>query len=163
VVKPASAGGAKPPAAAAPAPSVASVFSKLVNELSEDQASKRFGGSLGSKTRAELEKVHPEIAAVLFSLPQNAVSEVIETPQGFYIARVNVVREALTLDQVRPQIQMRLARKQDEKARTDFVEKLEADAKVVIDEKAVEAVDLSELLPPGPGTAPASGKPAENK
>lgn len=142
-----------PPAASS---SVSGVFSKLVSQLSDDESTKRFGGSLGFKTRAELEKTHPaELVAALFAMPQNQVSDVIETPQGFYIARVNALREEQTLEQVRPQIQMRLARQADEKAWTDFVEKLQTEAAVQIDEKALESVEVPPLQP----AAGASNRP----
>lgn len=144
---------------AGPAPSSAALFTKLVADLSEDETTKRFGGSVGFKTRAELEQSHPpELAAAIFSLPQGAISDVVETPRGFYIARVTAVREQIGLDQARPHIQMRLARAHDEKVWTDFVKKVRDDAKVTVDEQAVEAIPVSAA--PAMGTVrgqPASG------
>jgi hypothetical protein len=151
----------RPPPALA-APSVAGLFAKLVTELSDDDATKRFGGSLGFKTRAEHEKSQPpELVEVLFGTPQNSISNVIETPKGYYIVRVTAIRDALGVDQVRPQIQVRLARQKDEKTWTDFVQQLQTDAKVVIDEKALEAVEVAPVAPPGPGhDSPSRAQPS---
>jgi len=141
-------------ASAGPAPA-ASLFAKLVTDLSEDEATRRFGGNLGFRTRADHEKAQPpELVEALFGLPQNAISNVIETPKGYYIVRVTAIREAPALDQARSQIQVRLARQKDEKTWTDFVQQLKADAKVVVDEQALEAVNVS----PGTG-APRQPRP----
>lgn len=148
-----------PPAASPPAPpshAVATAFTKLVAEVSEDDATKRFGGSIGFKTRDELEKSHsPELAAAVFSLAQGGISDVIETPRGFFIARANAVREQTALDQARPHIQVRLARARDEQRWTDFMKKVQDEAEVKLDEKAIEAFKLDAAQPamaaPGPG------------
>lgn len=162
---------ASPPAP--PAHTIATAFTRLVAEVSEDEATKRFGGSLGFKTRGELERSHsPELAAAVFSLPQGGISDVIETPRGFFIVRANAVREQTSLDQARPHIQVRIARARDEQSWTDFVKKVKDEADVKLDEKAIEALTFEPapaMAGPGPGRdrpaaeAPPAPPPAENK
>jgi len=160
---------ASPPAP--PSHAVATAFTKLVAEVSEDEATKRFGGSVGFKTREELEKSHsPELAAAVFSLAQGGISDIIETPRGFYIARANAVREQTAVDQARPHIQVRLARARDEQLWTDFVKKVQDEADVKLDEKAIEALTIQAEQPamaaPGQAgqpqpAAPGAAFPAE--
>jgi parvulin-like peptidyl-prolyl isomerase len=155
---------ASPPAP--PSHAVATAFTKLVAEVSEDEATKRFGGSLGFKTRKELEQSHsPEVAAAVFALAQGGISDVIETPRGFFIARANAVREQTSLDQARPHIQVRIARTRDEQAWTDYVKKLKDEADVKLDEKAIEgltfdAAQPAMAAPGGHGGHPPAAPPA---
>ncbi|HYD41436.1 MAG TPA: peptidyl-prolyl cis-trans isomerase [Anaeromyxobacter sp.] len=159
---------ASPPAP--PSHTVATAFTKLVAEVSEDDATKRFGGSLGFKTRKELEQSHsPEVAAAVFSLAQGGISDVVETPRGFFIVRANAVREQTSLDQARPHIQVRIARTRDEQVWTDYVKKVQDEADVKLDEAAIEALTFAPAQPAmaGPGAGadrlPAEAPPAGNK
>ncbi len=171
--RPARAGAAPASPPAPPAHAIASAFTKLVAEVSEDESTKRFGGSLGFKTRAELAQSHsPELAEAVFSLPQGGISDVVETPRGFFIVRANAVREQTSLDQARPHIQVRIARARDEQAWTDYVKKIQDEADVKLDEQAIEALTLQAAAPAmgGPGrprqpseAPPASPSPAEKK
>ena len=62
-------------------------FSKLVAEVSEDQATKGSAGDLGFKTHEELEKAtSKELADAIFGLKQGETSGVLELPQGLTIA-----------------------------------------------------------------------------
>ncbi len=135
-------------------------FTKLVAEASEDTATKATGGDLGLKTQEELEKAtSKELAAAAFGLKQGEVSGVVETPTGLYILKATLVQDAVdrTLEQVKPQIVSRLGREKKAKEFDEWLKKLQADAKVTIDEKALDAVQIA--APQPPPTAPGADKP----
>ena len=153
-------------------------FSKLVSEVSEDQATKASAGDLGFKSQDELEKAtSKELAAALFGMKQGETSGVLELPQGLYIAKVTAVQEEMnrSLEQVKGQIAQRLGREKKTKEFDEFVKKLKEDAKLTVDDKALEAIEVSTApgpagtgMPPGhpsaagllpPGAMPASGSP----
>jgi peptidyl-prolyl cis-trans isomerase C len=128
-------------------------FAKAVAELSEDAASKAAGGDLGLKTQEELAKAtSPELAAAAFGLKQGETSGVVETPAGLHILKATLVQEEVnrTLDQVKPQIVSRLSREKKAKEFEEWLKKLRETAKVTIDEKALEAVQVT-APPPPPG------------
>ncbi len=129
-------------------------FAKVVADASEDAASKATGGDLGLKTQEELEKAtSKELAAAVFGMKQGETSGVIETPTGLYIVKATLVQEEVnrTLDQVKPQIVSRLSREKKAKEFDEWLKKLQAEAKVTIDEKALEGVQIAAPQPPPPG------------
>jgi peptidyl-prolyl cis-trans isomerase C len=137
-------------------------FAKLAQTASEDAASRPAGGDVGLRTLEELQKAYsPELAQAIFALKQGETSGVIEAPQGLYLARANLVQEEVTrtLEQMKPQIQMRLAREKGQKDFDAWFAKIKEQAKVTVDEKALDAVQLAPPQGPGaPGAAP--GGPA---
>jgi peptidyl-prolyl cis-trans isomerase C len=138
-------------------------FTKLVTELSDDAASKASGGDLGLKAQDELEKAtSKELAAAAFGLKQGETSGVVETPTGLYILKATLVQEEVnrTLDQVKPQIVSRLSREKKAKEFDEWLKKLQADAKVSIDEKALDAVQIAAPTTPGADKPGASVQPA---
>ncbi len=129
------------------------VFQQAVGEFTEDAASKGVSGDLGFKSADELEKSFgKELASAAFTLKAGEVSGVIEGTQGVYLIRVAGLQEELSrsFDQVKAQIGQKLSRERRTKEFDDLVKKLREEAKVVIDEKALEAVVVS---------APPSGPP----
>jgi peptidyl-prolyl cis-trans isomerase C len=142
-------------------------FAKLVAQLSEDPASKAANGDLGPgpKTLEELEKAtSKELADAVFALKQGETSGVIETPAGFYIVKAQQVQEESnrTLEQVKPQIVNRLSRERKAKEFEEWVKKLRDDAKVTIDEKALEAIQVAAPPPPPGGEPHAVPPPGSN-
>lgn len=147
------------------------VFPQAVAEFSEDAASKGVSGDLGFKSADELEKSFgKEVAQVAFALRAGETSGVIEGAQGVYLVRTSGVQEELSrsFDQVKVQIGQKLNRERRTKDFDDLVKRLRDDAKVTVDDKALEAVAVS-APPPGqpgmPGTPmtmppPASPPPA---
>lgn len=136
-------------------------FSKLVAEVSDDQATKQSGGDLGFRTREELEKAtSPELAKVVFGLKQGETSNVVELPQGVYIVKVQAVQEEnnRSLEQMKPQIAQRLAREKKSKAFDEWVKGLKDGAKINVDDKALEAIEVSTAgaptVPGAPGAVP---------
>lgn len=132
-------------------------FAQLVNEFSEDAASKATAGDLGFKTREDLEKAYSkEFADVAYNLQPGATSGVLETPNGVYLVKGTGEQDELnrTFEQVKPQIQTKLYREKKTKEFDAWLKKLRDDAKVSIDEKALEAVEISAAAPAGMGGMP---------
>ncbi len=66
-------------------------FAKLAREYSDDPGSKAKGGDLGFVRRGVLEKHFEKVA---FSLPEDEISEPVETPFGYHIIQVTEIRPA---------------------------------------------------------------------
>jgi peptidyl-prolyl cis-trans isomerase D len=87
-------------------------FATLAQTYSEDSSAAQ-GGDLGTFPRG---KMVPAFEAAAFALPPGATSEIVETPFGFHIIKVESKEEARTqpLDEVRAQV---IATLKQEKAR----------------------------------------------
>jgi peptidyl-prolyl cis-trans isomerase C len=121
-------------------------------QLSDDAASKAIGGDLQFKTADELEKAFSkDVAAAALALKVGDTSGVLETPQGFLILKATGQQEELsrTLDQVKPQIANKLFREKKTKEFDEWLKRLKDEAKVTVDEKALDAVPVS--TDPGAG------------
>jgi peptidyl-prolyl cis-trans isomerase C len=129
-------------------------FQLAVAEFTEDAASKGVAGDLGFKSAEELEKSFgKEVAQAAFTLKAGESSGVIEGAQGVYVIRVAGVQEELSraFDTVKGQISQKLVRERRTKEFDDLVKKLRDDAKVSIDEKALEAIVVAAAPAGGPG------------
>lgn len=103
-------------------------FAKLAQQLSEDPGSASKGGDLGLFPRG---KMVPAFDAAAFALEPGAVSEVVESPFGFHVIKVEekLPGGPKPLDVVRPEIVqtlsdeqgLELARKQADADRRDVV------------------------------------------
>lgn len=82
-------------------------FEKLAKENSQDAGSAENGGDLGFFPRGQMV---PDFEAVAFSLPQGGMSELVETPFGFHIIKVEAKEAAHTqpLAEVREEIVSKL-------------------------------------------------------
>jgi peptidyl-prolyl cis-trans isomerase D len=79
-------------------------FAQLAKKYSEDPGTKDQGGEIGYITKG---MVVPEFEAAAFSLKPGEVSQVIQTPYGFHILKVDDVQEASTqpLEKVKDQVE----------------------------------------------------------
>ncbi|MGI6638588.1 MAG: SurA N-terminal domain-containing protein [Desulfobulbus sp.] len=68
-------------------------FAELANNLSEDPAGKGKGGDLGMISQGEMV---PEFDATAFSLASGAISEVVTSPFGYHLIKVESVNPAAT-------------------------------------------------------------------
>jgi peptidyl-prolyl cis-trans isomerase C len=130
------------------------VFQQAVAEYTEDAASKGVAGDLGFKSAEELEKSFgKEVAQAAFALKAGETSGVIEGAQGVYVIRVAGVQEEVSraFETVKAQINQKLIRERRTKEFDDLVKKLRDDAKITIDEKALEAIAVAAPPPGGPG------------
>jgi parvulin-like peptidyl-prolyl isomerase len=107
-------------------------FSSLAKEFSQDADSAAKGGELGwispGKTNSE------EFEKVLFALKAGETGDIVETPFGFHIIRVDERRDkrSATFDETREQILNRLKGELAQKKTQEFLDKLSKDTGLVI-------------------------------
>jgi peptidyl-prolyl cis-trans isomerase D len=115
-------------------------FAELARELSQDEFSRASGGDMGWRQIDSPGLGATELGAALARLDEGAVSEVIETPRGYYILKVEGKREGdLTYDQVKHEIAEGMA--QDYYAR----EAARRDAQAALDSARTSGKKLDEL------------------
>jgi peptidyl-prolyl cis-trans isomerase C len=127
-------------------------FAQAVTQYSDDAASKAVGGDLQFKSEEELTASYSKpVADAALALKVGDTSGVIETQQGFFILKATGQQEELnrSFDQVKPQIANKLFREKKTKEFDEWLKRLKEDAKVTIDDKALEAIPVS--AEPGPG------------
>ncbi|HYG66793.1 MAG TPA: peptidylprolyl isomerase [Anaeromyxobacteraceae bacterium] len=121
-------------------------FAALANAQSEDAASNKTGGDVGFRTQAELEKTYSKpLADAVFALTPGQTSGVIETPNAIFLAKVTGVQDEVNrpFDTVKTQIAYKLSREKKTKELETWRKQLAASAKVEIDEKALEQVEIA--------------------
>jgi len=118
-------------------------FGKLAREMSSDSALKERGGDLGFVSRGMLQ---PDIEKVVFSLKPGEVSEVVKSPLGYHIFKVEEKREpkAAVLSEIERDLMQALLAQKVNRAWPVYLKQLRDAAKIV----------------PAPGVSYASPKPA---
>jgi len=117
----------------------------MAREVSDDPVSKGAGGDLGFKSKDDLAKQGgPAFADAVFALKEGAPAAVDST-QGVWIVQVigrqdEVVR---TFDQMKGQIQARLAREKRTKEFDEYVKRLREEARVQVVDAELEKVPVS--------------------
>ena len=111
-------------------------FAALAKQYSQDEGSKTKGGDLGFFKRGQMT---PSFEEAAFALQPGAISELVESPFGIHIIKVEAkhAAETQTLDQVRPQILETLKK---ERARELAAERARADH-----DKAVQGQSLADI------------------
>ncbi len=133
-------------------------FQQAVTQVSDDAASKAIGGDLQFKTEEELTKAYSkDVAAAAVALKVGDTSGVLETSQGFLILKATGQQEELsrTLEQVKPQIANKLYREKKTKDFDEWLKRLKEEAKVQVNDKALEAIPVS--TEPGNGAGMMTG------
>ena len=97
-------------------------FAKLASEFSNDAASKSKGEELGFFPRGRMPKPFEDVA---FSLKPGEVSDIIDTPYGYYILRLEEKKGAgvRTLEEARDQIREKLLELMKKEKTQDLVDK----------------------------------------
>ncbi len=115
-------------------------IAELAKQFSDDTETKDKGGDTGLIDRMTMA---PSLANAVFALQPGQLTDVVETPIGYYLARLDEKKapETKTVDQVRPEIAAQLFVKEKAKA----LAKVEAE-KALADAKAGKT--LKELYPP---------------
>ncbi|MCG8422254.1 MAG: peptidylprolyl isomerase [Proteobacteria bacterium] len=127
-------------------------FAKLAAQVTEDARTKRKGGDLGWKSLKAPGLGAQVLADALGKLDKGGFSDVIETPNGFYILKVEDKREEgdRTYEQVKHEIAEKLALEYyaKEGARRDAETALAA---ARAGKKLDELFELQKTAPPSPG------------
>jgi peptidyl-prolyl cis-trans isomerase SurA len=63
-------------------------FGMLAQNYSEDASSAPSGGDMGYVKESDLDKANPELRKMVFSLPNNGISPIIHTGEGYRILKV---------------------------------------------------------------------------
>jgi peptidyl-prolyl cis-trans isomerase SurA len=63
-------------------------FGMLAQNYSEDPSSASNGGDMGFVKESDLDKANPELRKMVFSLPNNGISNIIKTTEGYRILKV---------------------------------------------------------------------------
>ncbi len=132
-------------------------FAQIVTEFSDDAATKGQAGDLNFKSQDELEKAYSkELAAAVFSMKPGETSGIVETPAALYILKVTGQQEEMnrTFDQVKAQIANKLYREKKTKEFDEWLKSLREKAKVTVDDKALDAVEVTAAPAGGPGGMP---------
>lgn len=137
-------------------------FHQLATEESDDTAAAAQGGSLDCGGRG---RFLPEFEEVAFELPVGEVSDPVQTSVGYHLILVEE-RRPLTFEEVQPQVEQELQRRQL-MAFSELIDELTCEADVEVNPRYGSWIDgcddpaiVGELVPPE-GPAP-SGAPAEN-
>lgn len=102
-------------------------FSTLAREHSEDRITSGRGGDLGWMTRKDL---RPELSAVAFTLKPGEISEVIDTPIGFYLVKLEETKAAHVrpLAEVRDEIEKVLQQQERDRLHREWIDRLKRKA-----------------------------------
>ena len=109
-------------------------FSALAREYSDDQATRPDGGDLGWFERGNMVEPFEEAA---FALEVGEVSEVVETPFGLHIIKVDD-REVPSLDDMRDEFRTQMVNERRQASLDDYVESVRADRSFEVREGAQE-------------------------
>jgi len=146
------------------APTDTAAFATLVRENSEDQRTKPMDGDSRFISEADLTSQYgKEVATAAVNMKRaGEVSDVIETPTGFYIVRFQSRQAALNLgiDQVKSQIENRIKHERRTQNFNKFVDGLKSKANYKLNDEALAKVEVdlkapsSERRGPDPGFMP---------
>jgi peptidyl-prolyl cis-trans isomerase C len=128
-------------------------FAQIVAEFSEDAATKNAAGDLQFKSQDELTRAYSkEIADAAFHLKAGETSGIIQTAQGIYILKYTGEQPELarTFEQVKTQIANKLHREKKTKEFDEWLKGLREKAKIAIDDKTLDAVEVSAAAPGTP-------------
>ena len=136
-------------------------FRQLATEESDDTAAAAQGGSLDCGGRG---RFLPEFEEVAFELPVGEVSDPVQTSVGYHLILVEE-RRPLTFEEVQPQVEQELQRRQL-MAFSELIDELTCEADVEVNPRYGSWMDgcedpaiVGEVVPP---EGPASGAPAES-
>ena len=106
-------------------------FAALAREFSDDYATKQVGGDTGLFRRGQMA---PAFEAAAFALEPGEISDVVETPFGVHIIRLEERRaeELLALDDIRDQLREHVTNEQVEQAVRAEIDRLKAAADIKI-------------------------------
>ncbi len=112
-------------------------FAEMAKKYSQDPGSKDRGGDLGYFGRGKMIKPFEDAA---FSLKKGEVSDVVKTPFGYHLIKVEDKKPASVkpFKQVESQVREKLAKEQEQKVLETMIADLKKQYKVEINEKLLE-------------------------
>jgi peptidyl-prolyl cis-trans isomerase C len=135
-----------------------SAFGTTARAKSDDAASKAVDGDLKYLSGQQLaDQYGKEVATATNDLKATGqLSEVVETPKGFYLLKLTGRTAALnqTFDQAKPAIQGRLWFERRSKLMEEFIADLEKKASYSVDDKALDAMVVNTTAPQVSGVVP---------
>jgi peptidyl-prolyl cis-trans isomerase SurA len=113
-------------------------FAELSKSYSEDPAARKDGGALGTFKKGDM---MPELEAAIMSMKPGEVSELVYTPSGFHIIKLEerTIGKMKPFENVKAEINDALYRKKSEERFNQWAKELRAKA-------SIEVKDLSGLL-----------------
>jgi len=106
-------------------------FARTARDLSEDTGTALSGGLVGTFPRGQMD---PAFEAAAFSIKPGELSDVVETPYGFHIIRVDehTAGRTQTLDEVRGDIRTLLTERAEQEGLATSIEEARRTAKIEI-------------------------------
>ena len=106
-------------------------FAQLASEYSDDPGSKTKGGELGYFPKGNMV---PEFENAAFNLKPGVISDVIETPYGYHIIKVEDKKaaEMPAFDSIKEQVRVKATQDAEQKKINEFIEKAKKDTKATI-------------------------------
>ena len=137
-------------------------FGKLVEKHSEEPRTKPLRGDMRYLSADDLAKEYgAEVATAAKGMGKTIgmVSEVVETPEGLHVLKLQGHQPALNLgvDQVRTQIQARLLYERRTEDFNTFVESLKSKAKLQIHDETLSKLEIDLKAPAKDGKDPQRG------
>lgn len=113
-------------------------FAELAKKFSEDPAARKDGGDLGSFKKGDMQ---PELEKSILSLKPGEVSELVSTPIGFHIIKLEARVDGTTkpFESVKAEIEEILYRKKSEERFSQWMKELRSKA-------SIETKELNGLL-----------------
>ncbi len=108
-------------------------FAELAKKFSEDPAARKDGGNLGNFKKGDMQ---PELEKTILSLKPGEVSELVSTPIGFHIIKLEARIAGTTkpFESVKAEIEEVLYRKKSEERFSQWVKELRSRASIEIRE-----------------------------
>ena len=108
-------------------------FAELAKKFSEDPAARKDGGDLGSFKKGDMQ---PELEKTILSLKTGEVSDLVTTPIGFHIIKLEarIAGTAKPFESVKAEIEELLYRKKSEERFDQWVKDLRGKASIEIKE-----------------------------
>lgn len=106
-------------------------FAELAKTFSEDPAARKDGGDLGSFKKGDMQ---PELEKTILSLKAGEVSELVSTPIGFHIIKLEAIVAGTTksFESAKPEIEEILYRKKSEERFNQWLKDLRGKATIEI-------------------------------
>ena len=108
-------------------------FAELAKKFSEDPAARKDGGDLGSFKKGDMQ---PELEKVIFSLKPGEISELVNTPIGFHIIKLEAKVDGTIkpFESVKVEIEEIIYRKKSEERFSQWATELRSKASIEIKE-----------------------------